>query len=46
MVFQETSGVCSALWRQDKGDMHWLEQLGHGCYHKGGRGDGIGEEGT
>ena len=24
MVFQETNGVCSALWRQDKGEMHWL----------------------
>ena len=35
MVFQETNGVCSALWRQDKGEMHWLVQLGHGCDHKG-----------
>ena len=35
MVFQETNGVCSALWRQDKAEMHWLVQLGHGCDHKG-----------
>lgn len=32
MASQETSGVCSALWR-DKGEMTWLYQLGQGCYY-------------
>lgn len=33
MVSQETSGVCSALWRQVKGEMPWLEQLDQECYY-------------